>query len=149
MTNPAELEPRERNRFMIDKIRADGPAPYQEGRYVLRVVSVPGRASREPRLTPIAVPLVAGELYVCGPNRRRDWVRNLLAADECEIEGDSAPRHKPVLVEDDTAATVVRTYLSALGRQSAEWPFPTGAPESEIAKHVTEFAVFRLEPITG
>lgn len=149
MTNPAELDPRERNRFMVDKIRTDGSAPYQEGRYVLRVVSVPGRATGEPRLTPIAVPLVAGELYVCGPNRRRDWVRNLLAADECEIEGDPAPRHRPVLVEDDTAATVVHTYLSALGRQSPEWPFPVGAPESEIAGHVKEFAVFRLEPIAG
>jgi hypothetical protein len=54
-----------------------------------------------------------------------------------------------VLVEDDTAATVVHTYLSALGRQSPEWPSPTGAPESEIAKHVAQLAVFRLEPIIG
>ena len=149
MTNPADLEPQERNRFMMNKIRADGPAPYQEGRYVLRVVSVPGRKSGEPRPLPIAIPMVTGALYLCAPNRRRDWVRNLLAAGECEIEGDAAPRHRAVLVEDDTAAVAVRTYLSSLGRPSAEWPFPSDAPASEIAKHVGEIAVFRLEPIAG
>ena len=148
MTNPADLDPQDRNRFMLNKIRTDGPAPYREGRYVLRVISVAGRTSGEPRPVPIAIPMVEGELYLCAPNRRRDWVRNLLAAGTCEIEGDPVPRHRAVLVEDDTAATAVRSYLSALGRQSPEWPFPADSPEPEIAKHVKEFAVFRLEPIT-
>jgi len=150
VTNPADLDPQDRNRFMVNKIRTDGPAPYQEGRYVLRVISVPGRTSGEPRHVPIAIPLVADERYLCAPNRHRDWVRNLLAADgACEIEGDPVPQNRAVLVEDDTAATAVHTYLSALGRQSPEWPFPSGAPTSEIAKHVKEFAVFRLEPIAS
>jgi hypothetical protein len=149
VTNPADLAPGDRNRFMMDKIRADGPAPYQEGRYVLRILSVPGRTSGEPRPVPIAVPLVAGERYLCAPNRRRDWVRNLLAAGACEIEGDPVARHRAVLVEDDAAANAVRTYLSALSRPSAEWPFPSDAPTSEIVKHVTEIAVFRLDPVAG
>lgn len=147
MTNPADLEPRERNRFMMTKIRADGPAPYQEGAYVLRVISVPGRTTGEPRPLPIAVPMIAGERYLCAPNRQRDWVRNLLAAGQCEIEGDPVPRHRAVLVEDDTAAVAVHTYLSRLGRPSSEWPFPTDAPVPEIAKHLTQIAVFRLQPI--
>lgn len=149
MTNPAELEPRDRNRFMMDKIRADGNAPYQEGRYVLRVVSVAGRRSGEPRRVPIAIPTVAGERYLCAPNRGRDWVLNLLAAGECEVEGDPTPRHRAVLVEDDAAAEAVHTYLAALGRPSNEWPFPSDAPAPEIAEHVGEIAVFRLEPIAG
>jgi hypothetical protein len=132
---------------MMDKIRADVPAPYQEGRYVLRVLSVPGRASGQPRPVPIAVPLVGGERYLCAPNRRRDWVRNLLAAGACELENDPVSPYRAVLVEDDTAATAVHTYLAALGRPSAEWPFPSDAPASEIAEHVAEIAVFRLEPI--
>jgi hypothetical protein len=150
VTNPAELEPRERNRQMLERIRSGGNAPYQEGQYVLRVISVAGRTSGEPRLVPIAVPTVAGEHYLCAPNRRRDWVRNLLAADgACEIEGEPEPRHRAVLVEDDTAAVAVRTYLTSLGRQSPEWPFPDGATAQEIAEHVKEFAVFRLEPVAG
>jgi hypothetical protein len=32
MTNPAELDPRERNRFMIDKIRADDRRPTTDDR---------------------------------------------------------------------------------------------------------------------
>jgi hypothetical protein len=132
---------------MMNKIRADGPAPYQEGRYVLRVVSVTGRKTGHPRPWPIAIQLVEGDRYLCAPNRRRDWVRNLLAAGECEIEGDPAPRHRAVLVEDGTAATAVHTYLSALGRASDEWPFPAGTSVPEIAQHLTEIAVFRLEPV--
>ena len=147
VTDPAELEPQDRNRFMVERIRSGGTDPNQEGRYVLRVISVAGRTSGEPRPVPIAIPMVEGELYLCAPNRRRDWVRNLLAAGTCEIEGDPVPRHRAVLVEDDTAATAVHIYLSALGRQSPEWPFPADSPEPEIAKHVKEFAVFRLEPI--
>ncbi|HWG24246.1 hypothetical protein [Actinospica sp.] len=149
MTNPADLDPQERNRFMMSKIRTDGPAPYQESRYVLRVLSVPGRTSGEPRPLPIAVPMVEGERYLCAPNRRRDWVRNLLAAGECEIEGDPEPRHRAVLVEDDSAARAVHTYLLSLGRPSTEWPFPSGAPVPEIAEHLAEIAVFRLEPIAA
>lgn len=146
MTNPADLDPRQRNQFMLSKIRDDGPAPYQEGRYVLRVVTVLGRSSGEPRAVPIAIPMVDGSRYLCAPNRQRDWVRNLLAAGECDVEGDAVTRHKAVLVEDETAAKVVHTYISGLGRQSTMWPFPGDAPESEIARHVAEIAVFRLEP---
>lgn len=149
MTNPADLKPQDRNRFMLDKIRGGAPAPYQEGRYVLRVMSVPGRTTGQPRAVPIAVPTVAGEHFLCAPNRRRDWVRNLLAAGECEIEGDPAPRQRAVLVTDEAAATAVHTYLTALGRPSDEWPFPSDAPVPEIAEHLSEIAVFRLEPIEG
>lgn len=149
MTNPADLEPRERNRFMIGKIRADGPAPYQEGAYVLRVVSVPGRKTGEPRLVPIAIPMVEGVRYLCAPNRRRDWVRNLLAAGECEVEGDPVPRHHAALAEDDAAALAVHTYLSRLARPSAEWPFPVHAPVSQIAEHLAQIAVFRLTPVAA
>jgi len=147
MTNPAEPTPGEHNRLMMERVRAGDPAPYQEGQYVLRVMTVPGRKSGEPRSLPIAIPTVAGEHYLCGPNRRRDWVRNLLAAGECEIERDPLPRHRAVLIENDTAASAVHTYLAALGRPSTEWPFPSDAPVSEIATHVGEIAVFRLEPV--
>lgn len=149
MTNPTEPSARERNLFMLGKIRADGPAPYQEGRYVLRVLSVPGRVTGEPRTLPIAVPMVEGERYLCAPNRTRDWVRNVLAAGVCEIEGDPEPRQRAVLVEDESAAAAVHSYLGGLGRTSPEWPFPAGAPADEIARHVKEFAVFRLEPIAA
>lgn len=145
--NPADLDPRERNRLMINRIRAGEPQPYQEGRYVLRVASAPGHRTGEPRPWPIAVVQVSGQRYVCAPNRRRDWVRNLLAAGQCHLEGDDTPDHRAVLIEDDQAAKVVATYLGSLGRPSTMWPFPADAPVSEIARYAGEIAVFQLDPV--
>lgn len=144
MTSPTDLTPHERNAFMMTKIRSGDVAPDREGGYVLRVLSVPGRSSGEPRPWPIAVVQLDGRRYVCAPNRRRDWVRNLLAAGWCTVEGEQPARQDAVLVEDDTAADVVATYLGALQRPSAMWPFPSDAPVAEIRGHVHEIAVFRL-----
>jgi hypothetical protein len=147
MTEVGGMSPRERNQLMMGKIRADEPKPYEEGRYVLRVVSAPGRTSGEPRPWPIAITQLDGHRYVCAPNRQRDWVRNLLAAGRCDIEREEVSAHQAVLVEGDEAATVVATYLGALGRPSTLWPFAADAPASEIREHTHEIAVFRLEPV--
>jgi hypothetical protein len=146
VTNPAELEPRQANQLMMSRIRAAPLVPYQEGGYVLRVAAAPGRVTGKLRPWPIAVSQLAGQRYVCAPNRRRDWVRNLLAAGECRIEGDPVDRYRAVLVEEPVGATVVANYLAALGRNTQHWPFPSGAAEDEIARYLTEIAVFRLNP---
>jgi hypothetical protein len=147
VSSAAEMTPHERNEFMMAKIRSDGAVPYREGGYVLRVLSVPGRVSGLPRSWPIAVVQVGGLHYLCAPNRRRQWVRNLLAAGWCEVEGEG--RRDVRLLEDDGAAEVVSTYLRALGRPSTMWPFASDAPVSEIRGHLSEIAVFRLEPVTA
>jgi hypothetical protein len=142
-----EVTPRERNKFMIARIRsADAPDPYREGGYVLRVLSVPGRVSGQPRSWPIAVVQLLGQRYICAPNRHRDWVRNLLAAGWCTVEGDDPARQTATLSQDDDAAQVVAAYLGALGRPSAMWPFPSDAPAATIREHLDEIAVFRLTP---
>ena len=142
-----EMSARERNQFMIARIRSAGaPDPYREGGYVLRVLTVPGRVTGQPRSWPIAVVQLLGERYVCGPNRRRDWVRNLLKAGWCTVEGDDPARRTATLTEDEDAAGAVAAYLGALGRASAEWPFPSDAPASTIKMHLSEIAVFRLTP---
>jgi hypothetical protein len=141
------MSARERNQFMIARIRtADAPDPYREGGYVLRVLTVPGRVTGQPRSWPIAVVQLLGERYVCAPNRRRDWVRNLLEAGWCTVEGDDPARRTATLTEDEDGAGAVAAYLGALGRASAEWPFPSDAPASTIRMHLNEIAVFRLTP---
>ncbi|HET6504642.1 MAG TPA: nitroreductase family deazaflavin-dependent oxidoreductase [Amycolatopsis sp.] len=132
------------NGFMLEKIRSAPVQPYQEGRYVLRVLVTTGRVSGARRPVPIAVIQLDDRRYVCAPNRGRDWVRNLLAAGECEIEGDPGAKYQAVLVEDAGAARVVARYLDLLDRWSSEWPFPAGAGVPEIEPHTREFAVFRL-----
>jgi deazaflavin-dependent oxidoreductase (nitroreductase family) len=146
VTSPADMTPRQRNEFMLDRIRPSEPAPYQEGGYVLRVLTVPGRRTGQPRSCPIAVVQRRGEHYLCGPNRQRDWVRNLLAAGWCTVEGDEPARHDATVIESPEAAEVVAGYLGSLGRPSTMWPFPSDAPVAEIREHLTEIAVFRLSP---
>jgi hypothetical protein len=142
-----EMTLRERNEFMIARIRsAKTPDPYREGGYVLRVLATPGRATGELRSWPIAVVQLLGERYICGPNRQRDWVRNLLAAGWCTVEGDDPARRTATLSEDDDAARAVAAYLGALGRASTMWPFPSDAPAATIREHLAEIAVFRLTP---
>lgn len=138
------MTPRERNQAMAARIRSGDLAPYTEGGYVLRVLSTPGRVTGEPRSWPIAVVQLDGRRYVCGPNRQRDWVRNLLASGWCTVEGDEPERQSAALAEDDDAARAVAAYLGALGRPSSMWPFPSDAPATVIREHITEIAVFRL-----
>lgn len=145
MSSPTEMTPRQRNDFMIAKIRSEGVSPHREGGYALRVLSVTGRVTGRPRHWPIAVVQLGGQRYLCAPNRRRDWVRNLLAAGWCALEGDDPARQDVTLVEDDGAAEVVAAYLRALGRPSTMWPFPSDAPARVIREHAREIAVFRLE----
>ena len=141
------MTPRERNESMVTRIRsAEAPGPYREGGYVLRVLGVTGRVSGQPRHWPIAVVQLGGQRYLCAPNRRRDWVRNLLAAGWCVIEGDDPERQTATLAEDPAAAAAVAAYLGALGRSSTMWPFPSGAPAGVIEAHLGEIAVFRLTP---
>ncbi|HEX4290126.1 MAG TPA: nitroreductase/quinone reductase family protein [Trebonia sp.] len=147
MDSADEMSARERNQFMITRIRsAEAPDPYREGGYVLRVLTVSGRVTGQPRSWPIAVVRSRGQRYLCAPNRRRDWVRNLLAAGWCTVEGDDPARQTATLAEDDDAAGAVAAYLGALGRASTEWPFPSDAAASTIRKHLSEIAVFRLTP---
>ena len=141
------MTPRERNQFMIAKIRsADAPAPYRDGGYVLRVLATPGRTTGQLRSWPIGVVQLHGQRYVCGPNRRRDWVRNLLASGWCTVEGDDPARQAATLTEDDDAAEALAAYLRALGRPSTMWPFPSDAPATTIRAHLHDIAVFRLTP---
>jgi hypothetical protein len=146
VSSPAEMTPRERNEFMLARLRSAEPEPYREGGYVLRVLSTPGRRTSQPRSWPIAVIQRDGQRYICGPNRQRDWVRNLLAAGWCTVEGDEPARHDVTLIESPEAADVVAGYLRALGRPSMMWPFPSDAPVAEIRPHLPEIAVFRLQP---
>jgi hypothetical protein len=141
------MTPGERKAFMIGRLRsAEAPDPHREGGYVLRVLSVPGRVTGETRAWPIAVVQARGRLYICGPHREKDWVKNLLAAGWCTVERDDPARHTAVLAEDDDAAEAVAAYLGGRGRPTSRWPFPSDAPPAVIKGYLCQVAVFRLTP---
>ena len=148
MSSPAEMTPRERNQAVLARIRAEQVQPHREGGYVLRVLSVPGRRTGKPQTWPIAVIQWRGQYYICAPNRRRDWVRNLLAAGWCTVEGEQPARHEATLTETPEAAEAVAAYLGSLQRRSpsSAWPFPRDAPAGQVRQHLSEIAVFQLTP---
>src|ERR1700744_2004568 len=144
MSSPAEMTPRERNDSMLARIRSAEPDPYREGGYVLRVLTTPGRRTGQPRSWPIAVIQRDGQHYICGPNRQRDWVRNLLAAGWCTVEGDEPARHDVTLIESPEAADVVgghprwprsactcaRSPCSASNREQPDASHPASRPDA-------------------
>ncbi|HEY2279440.1 MAG TPA: hypothetical protein VGI00_13865 [Streptosporangiaceae bacterium] len=148
MSSPAEMTPRERNDAALARIRGGPLQPHREGGYVLRVLSTPGRRTGQSQTWPIAVIQWHGGHYVCAPNRRRDWVRNLLAAGWCTVEGEQPSRHDATLVETPAAAEAVASYLGSLQRRSTSsaWPFPRDAPPEQVGQHLSEIAVFELTP---
>ena len=149
MSSPAEMTPRERNDAMLARIRGGPPQPYQEGAYVLRVLTVPGRRTGQPRSWPIAVVQWHQTRYLCAPNRRRDWVRNLQAGGWCTLGDEPPARYDATLTEAPEAAEVVATYLGVLNQRrspSNQWPFPGDAPAERIRAHLAEIAVFQLTP---
>lgn len=139
----AALSPAERNAAMLERIRSMPVVPYTEGGYVLRILEVRGRASGEVRSTPIAAVQLHERLYLCAPNRSRDWVRNLLASGTCRLSPDET-EYKATLVDAEEGAPVLSGYLGQLGRVSEEWPFEQGASNEEIAKHWDTMAIFRV-----
>src|ERR1700743_2559767 len=130
MTSPAEMTPRERNEAMLTRLRSTDPEPYKEGGYVLRVLTTPGRRTDQLRSWPIAVVQRDGQRYLCAPNRQRDWVRNLLAAGWCTVEGDEPARHDVSLIESAEAGDRGAGYLRGLGRAVARAPV---APRRPVA----------------
>ncbi|MGH3096209.1 MAG: nitroreductase/quinone reductase family protein [Streptosporangiales bacterium] len=154
---PARAQIRQINQQMVTRILADDASPLVEGSYALRVLHTRGRNSGEPRSTPVGVTLVAGRRYLVSPDTSRDWVRNLTAHPDCELlagSGSQQEEERFRAVPDDgaTAAEVVATYLSAMQVPWAIQAFPVspGASRDEIAAHLDDIAVFRLDPdLTG
>lgn len=147
MTSQADW--REMAARAIEDIRAAPAEPYREGAPVRRVVRVDGRRTGRARPFGINVTRVGGRLYLCSSVRRRDWVRNLLAAGRCTVERDGADGtdtdYSAVLVEGTEAAEVLATYLPQAGFQDPELPFAVDASIAEITPHVATTAVLRLD----
>jgi len=144
VTTVSNAEIRDRNQQMLERIRSQDPQPHREGYYALRVLTVAGRTTGEPRAVPIALMQLDGVQYVCSPDRRRDWVRNLLAAGKCTVEPDEHEPRNALLVEDEVGATAVARYLARLPRVSEEWPFPGDAPPEQVLPYMGQIAVFQL-----
>ncbi|HEX7303819.1 nitroreductase/quinone reductase family protein [Lentzea sp.] len=138
----------ELNAQMIARILDTPAQPVADGGYALRVVETRGRVTGEPRRTPLGLTRVGGRHYLVCPDRRRDWVRNLLADAGCALlaGGERQPEHA-VEVNGEEAAAVVSVYLTAVETPWAlrAFPVPPGSSTAEIERHLGVMAVFRLD----
>lgn len=136
------------NARMVERLLAEPPRPLAQGGYALRVLETRGRRTGGLRRTPLGVVEVAGQRYLVSPNVRRDWVLNLCAQPECALlAGDERERRRAVRVDGADAVAAVRTYLAALQIPWALQAFPVSAdaPQEDVAAHMDEMAVFRLD----
>lgn len=135
---------------MIEHLRRQEPEPYRDGHPVPRVIRVVGRRTGRPRPFPVNVTLLDGSLYLCSATRNRDWVKNLLAAGQCHIEGDDQDlghrSYRPIMMEGHQAAVVLAAYLPQMGYRDPQLPFEVDAPIAEMARTAHRTAVIRLDP---
>ncbi len=136
------------NAGMVGKLLGEPPQPLTPGSYALRVLESTGRVSGELRRTPIGVVQLGEAYYLVSPDPGRDWVRNLDRHPACAVlAGDAREERRAVRATGDEAAAVVAAYLAAVTVPWAlsAFPVPTGASRTEIAAHLDEMAVFRLD----
>lgn len=139
----------ELNARMTAQILDDAAQPLNDNGYALRVVETRGRVSGRAHQTPLGVTQVDDRLYLVCPDRRRDWVQNLLAHGECSLlAGGGRDRLAAAATSGKEAADVVSTYLNAVKAPWALSAFPVapGTSSAEIMAHLDVLAVFRLTP---
>jgi hypothetical protein len=139
--------PQVSNARMVEKIAALPFEPYQEGRYVLRVVEIRGRQSGKTHTVPLAVVTTGGCQYLVSPSSARNWAANLAAAGRCTLrssQGSIDVEATRVLTED--AIPVLRTYVGQLRWAAEQFPFTADAPDVTIGARLGDVAVFRLAP---
>jgi deazaflavin-dependent oxidoreductase (nitroreductase family) len=119
-----------------------------------RVLTIRGRKTGEPHAIPLAVAEVDGRRWVIGTFGETNWVRNLRAAGEAEVEIDGARRHvRAVELTHEQAAdfftNVIVPYirrLPLLWRLSVSTLIRTAAPEviSDPLRAADKHPVFEL-----
>lgn len=145
---PTAQDLRAMNARMVDGLLAEPAGPLVQDGYALRVLETRGRRTGRSRRTPLGVVEVAGRRYLIAPDVRRDWAMNLCAQPECALlAGDEQERLRAVRVRDADAVAAVRTYLAGLDVPWALQAFPVSADarQQDIAAHLDDMAVFRLE----
>jgi deazaflavin-dependent oxidoreductase (nitroreductase family) len=119
----------------------------------MRLLTVTGRRSGQPRTTPV-VPVRDGDgLWLVSPYGEVGWVHNARAAGTVTLRrGRSVESYAVTEVGPDEAVPVLRQYLQAKGAGSHVRPYFDVTPESsdeELAAEAPRHPVFALRPAGG
>jgi len=115
------------------------------------VLTVPGRASGEPRSTPITPMVIDGQRYVVGGFPKADWVRNARAAGAGTVtQGRRKEQVGIVEVPAEQARPLLRQFPalvpSGVGFMKNAG-LVTGPHPDEFEALAGRCAVFRLDPV--
>jgi deazaflavin-dependent oxidoreductase (nitroreductase family) len=112
-----------------------------------RVLEVRGRASGEPRRTPVNLLELEGERYLVAPRGETQWARNLRASGEGRLlVGKRGESFTATELPDEQKPPVLRAYLK-------RWAFEVGvffdgvgadASEQELLAAAPKHPVFRI-----
>jgi deazaflavin-dependent oxidoreductase (nitroreductase family) len=119
----------------------------------VRVLTVVGRKSGQPRSTPATPFTHAGHVYVAGGYPRADWVLNARAAGEGTVtRGRSSERVTFVELTADEARPVFRVFPkevpAGVGFYKRSGLVTDGTPD-EFEALAGHCPVFRLDPVTA
>ncbi|MET0703996.1 MAG: nitroreductase family deazaflavin-dependent oxidoreductase [Mycobacterium sp.] len=119
----------------------------------VRVLTVVGRKSGQPRSTPATPFTLQGKVYVAGGYPKADWVLNARAAGEGVVtRGRTSQRVEFVELDADEARPVLRAFPrevpAGVGFYKRAGLVGEGTPE-EFEALAGRCAVFRLDPISA
>lgn len=110
-------------------------------------LQVPGRASGQPRTTPVNVLDLAGARYLVAARGRTQWVRNVRAGGAVTLRrGRRTESVMLVELGDDRKPELIRAYLTRWAWQVADYdsgltPDSTDAEILDVASGIPVFAV--------
>jgi deazaflavin-dependent oxidoreductase (nitroreductase family) len=122
--------------------RGNGPA-------FMRLLTVTGRRSGQPRTTPVVPVQRDGDVWVVSPYGVVDWVRNVRACGRLELaRGQDRVLYDAHEVDAHDAAPVLRTYLSMPSERFVRGHFDVTADSTDeaIIAEAPRHPVFGLSP---
>lgn len=144
-----EMDPRQANAMMTERIETNPAQPFREGEYALRVLEVPGRMSGRTIKTPIGVTQLDGHLYLISSDQRRAWTLNLGASGTGILSaGGERTSYRATPVEGTVeGARALRRYVSLLPFAASQFPFNVDDDDERIRAASAGLSVFRLDPL--
>lgn len=116
----------------------------------IHVLTVPGRASGQPRSTPISILSVDSHRYIIGGLDEADWVQNARAAGRGILAyGRKREDVRLVELEESHRAPILRAFPIEIphGTQFFERVHGVGPEPDEFARLADRCPVFRVEAV--
>jgi deazaflavin-dependent oxidoreductase (nitroreductase family) len=117
-----------------------------------RVLEVRGRATGEPRRTPVNPLAFEGARYLVSPRGDTQWVRNLRAHSEGRLlRGRRAEKFAAAEIADEDKPPILREYLRRWKWEVGTFFGGVGADSSdeELRRIAADHPVFRIRPRQG